>query len=205
MTLDDERKILRRELRERRRRLGAGDRLAAAAGVVQSLEQLPEFLTDPKVAGYWAIDGELPLHNVVTALRARGQTYFLPCLAGPRLLRFAAWRPGIHLEANRYGIPEPAGADLETIDGARLDVVLVPLLGFDRAGGRLGYGGGYYDTTFAALRERSDTASPVLVGIGYAAQELECIVPAAWDVRLDYVATERELVDCRAPTAGAAA
>ena len=84
----------------------------------------------------------------------------------------------------------------------------MPLLGFDRAGGRLGYGGGYYDTTFAALRERSDTASPVLVGIGYAAQELERIVPAAWDVRLDYVATERELIDCHAgadPIAGSAA
>ncbi len=196
MTLDDERKTLRSELRERRRQLGAADRLAAAAAVVQSLERLPEFLTDPRVGGYWAIDGELPLHNVVAALRTRGQQYFLPCLAGPRLLRFAAWRPGIHLEANRYGIPEPAGADVGTIDGARLDVVLVPLLGFDRRGWRLGYGGGYYDTTFAALRERSAVASPVLVGIGYAAQELERITPAAWDVRLDYVATEAELIDC---------
>ena len=198
--MDDERKSLRSELRERRRRLGAGERLSAAAAVVHSLEQLPEFMTDPRVAGYWAIDGELPLHNVVTALRARGQDFYLPCLAGPRMLRFAPWRPGIHLEPNRYGIPEPAGADVATVEGARLDVVLVPLLGFDRRGSRLGYGGGYYDATFAALRERADVASPVLVGIAYAAQELDRIIPAEWDVRLDYVATERELIDCRAPT-----
>lgn len=207
--VDDERKTLRSELRERRRRLDAGERMAAAAGVVRSLEQLPEFLTDTRVAGYWAIDGELPLHNVVGALRSRGQQFFLPCIAGPRLLRFALWRPGIGLEPNRYGIPEPVGADVEHVDAAGIEVVLVPLLGFDRHGGRLGYGGGYYDTTFAALRGREAMASPVLVGVGYAVQELERLEPADWDVRLDYVATERELIDCwpqgGEPTAGVAA
>ncbi len=207
--VDDERTILRSELRERRRRLGAGERMAAAEGLVRTLENLPEFLTDPRIAGYWAIDGELPLHHVVNALRARGQQFFLPCISAPRQLRFAAWRPGIALEPNRYGIPEPSGADVEIVDGGTLDVVLVPLLGFDRHGGRLGYGGGYYDATFAALRERSEVTSPVLVGIGYAAQELERFEPTDWDVRLDYVATERELIDCwsreREPAAGSGA
>lgn len=194
--MDDERKTLRSELRERRRRLDAGERMAAAAGVLRSLEQLPEFLTDTRVAGYWAIDGELPLHNVVTSLRSRDQQFFLPCITGPRQLRFALWRPGIHLEPNRYGIPEPAGADVVHADAGDIDVVLVPLLGFDRHGGRLGYGGGYYDATFAGLRGRTAMTTPVLVGIGYAAQELERIEPAAWDLRLDYVATERGLIDC---------
>lgn len=194
--VEDERKILRSELRERRRRLGAGERMAAAEGLVRALDNLPEFLTDPRIAGYWAIDGELPLHHVVNALRARGQQFHLPCISGPRQLRFAAWRPGIALEPNRYGIPEPSGADVETVDGNALDVVLVPLLGFDRRGGRLGYGGGYYDATFSALRARTALASPVLVGIGYAAQELERIELSEWDVRLDFVATEVELIDC---------
>ena len=196
MTLDDDRKILRSTLRARRRQLTAAQRIAAASGVARALEQLPEFLTDARVAGYWAIDGELPLHSVVASLRSRGQQFLLPCLAGTRLLRFAAWRPGIALESNRYGIPEPVAAADELLDAAALDIVLLPMLGFDRRGYRIGYGGGYYDTSLEFLRERREVAKPVLVGIAYAAQQLDVVAPAPWDVRLDYVATENELIDC---------
>ncbi|MEO8010487.1 MAG: 5-formyltetrahydrofolate cyclo-ligase [Dokdonella sp.] len=187
---------MRSELRARRRQLSAAERIAAASGVAGSLLQLPEFVTDVQVAGYWAIDGELPLHSVVASLRSRGQHYLLPRVIGPRALRFAQWRPGVALESNRYGIPEPACVDDELLDANQLDVVLLPLLGFDREGHRIGYGGGYYDATFAFLRERTQTAQPVLVGIGYDAQRVEAIVPTPWDVPLDYVATETELIDC---------
>lgn len=195
-TLDDERNTLRSALRARRRLLTAAERIEAAAGVARSLEQLPEFLTDPRVAGYWAIDGELPLHSAVASLRSRGQQFHLPCINGARRLRFAPWRPGIALEPNRYGIPEPVGVDAEQIDAAALDVVLLPMLGFDRHGSRLGYGGGYYDATLAFLRDRAETARPVLVGIAYAVQQLDWIERAEWDVPLDYIATEVELIDC---------
>ncbi len=196
MNFDDERNRLRSGLRARRRELTAAQRIEAASGVARTLEHLPEFLTDPRVAGYWAIDGELPLHSVVASLRNRGQQFLLPRLAGTRLLRFAAWRPGIALESNRYGIPEPVCADSELLAADELDVILVPLLGFDRRGHRIGYGGGYYDTSLEFLRERSEVAKPVLVGIAYAAQQLDLVEPAMWDVRLDYVATENELIDC---------
>jgi len=197
MTVNDERKSLRAVLRARRQAAPAATRIAAAAGVVAALEQLPEFLTDPLVAGYWAIDGELPLHSVVASLQQRGQQYCLPRLAGSaRLLRFVRWRAGIALESNRYGIPEPACAPADLLDAAALDVVLVPLLGFDRRGHRLGYGGGYYDATFSFLRERTQATRPLLVGVGYAMQEIETVQAAMWDVKLDYVATEKELIDC---------
>ncbi len=201
MTVEDERRLLRAELRAKRQALGATERMTAATGVAASLEQLPEFLTDPRIAGYWAIDGELPLHSVVASLQRRGQRYYLPRLAGPRLLRFAPWHPGVAFEPNRYGIPEPACAEGDLVEPSALDVVLVPLLGFDRRGHRLGYGGGYYDTSFAFLRERTEVAQPVYVGIGYAAQELDVIEASPWDVALDYVATENELIDCRAGAA----
>jgi 5-formyltetrahydrofolate cyclo-ligase len=196
MILDDERNTLRSALRARRRQLTAAERIEAAAGVARSLEQLPEFLTDARIAGYWAIDGELPLHSTVASLRSRHQQFHLPCITGTRQLRFAPWRPGIALEPNRYGIPEPAGVDDEQIDAAELDVVLLPMLGFDRRGSRLGYGGGYYDSTLAFLRERDNVARPVLVGVAYAVQQLDSIERAEWDVPLDYVATEVELIDC---------
>lgn len=198
MTLDEQRKTLRAELRARRKALGASDRIAAANGVAAQLEQLADFLVDQRVAGYWAIDGELPLHVVVANLTRRGQHYCLPRITGPRQLSFVEWRSGVELEANRYGIPEPVCTTSDLLTANELDIVLLPLLGFDRQGHRIGYGGGYYDATFACLRERDEAARPLLIGIGYAAQEVDAIEAAAWDVHLDYVATENELIDCSA-------
>jgi 5-formyltetrahydrofolate cyclo-ligase len=200
MTDMHDRSALRAELRARRAAVPAAERVAAARAVVAQLERIPEFLTDRRIAGYWATGGELPLAALMPGLRQRGQVWYLP-VAGPgRQLTFAPWRPGEATTTNRYGIPEPASRD-EAIAPGRLDVVLLPLLGFDRRGFRLGFGGGYYDRSFAFLREREGVGRPVLVGVGYALQELPAIEPAPWDVRLDYVATERELIDLTPPVA----
>lgn len=190
----DQRTALRARLRARRTALSAQERIAAASGLIAQLEQIPEFLTDRRVAGYWAVAGELPLLAVMSGLRARGQDYYLPVVDGERL-RFAPWRPGIEISTNRYGIPEPVVAATDLLAPEQMDVVLLPLLGFDRRGHRLGFGGGYYDRSFAFLRERSDVGKPVLVGVGYAVQEVDAIEAMPWDVRLDYVASERELID----------
>ena len=193
---ESERSALRKVLRERRAALGAGERIAAAGALVEHLEAIPEFLTDPNIAGYWAVAGELPLAAIIGGLRARDQLYHLPIVADDARLRFAPWQPGSAIVTNRYGIPEPAVPPDEQLAGDSMDVVLVPLLGFDRRGHRLGSGGGYYDRTFAFLRAEARPSKPLLVGIGYALQELADIEPCEWDVPLDYVATERELVDC---------
>jgi len=186
---------VRQRLRAQRAGLDARERMAAAEALAKSLEQLPEFLVDARIAGYWAVGGEMPLHAVYSSLRAREQEYFLPLLAEPDLLRFAAWQPGAALRHNRYGIPEPdvAKGDLGPNE---LDVVLLPLLGFDRKGNRLGMGAGYYDRSFAFLRDARRPARPVLVGIGYHFQEVAQIDPAEGDVRLDFIATDRELIAC---------
>ena len=174
--------------------------MAAADALARSLEQLPEFLVDARIAGYWAVGGEMPLHAVYTSLRTREQRYFLPLLAEPGLLRFAAWQPGAPLRHNRYGIPEPEVAQGD-VAPSELDVVLLPLLGFDRKGNRLGMGAGYYDRSFAFLRDAPRPARPLLVGIGYHFQELAQIAAEAWDIRLDFIATDRELIACTVPDA----
>jgi len=192
---ESERSALRKILRERRAALDAGERIAAAGALVEHLEAIPEFLTDPNIAGYWAVDGELPLAAIVGGLRARGQVYHLPVIDAEKRIVFAPWSPGMPIATNRYGIPEPSDTTRAHLAPDAMDVVLVPLLGFDRSGHRLGFGGGYYDRSFAFLRDLERPAKPLLVGIGYAAQEIEHIDPRDWDVRLDYVATERELID----------
>jgi 5-formyltetrahydrofolate cyclo-ligase len=192
------RRELRQNLAERRRALAPAERIAAAQGLRRSLEQLPEYLTDTRVAGYWATQGELPLNLVIPPLASRGQQFLLPVIGNEQHLRFAAWQNGEAVQPNRYGIPEPVDPR-ELFEPFQLDLVLVPLLGFDRRGHRLGYGGGYYDRSFAFLNQQVRPNEPLLVGIAYAFQELPQIEDAAWDVPLDFIATERELIDCTTP------
>lgn len=187
---------LRAHMRDRRMRLGAAERIEAAEGVALALERLPEFLVDRNVAGYWAVSGELPLHIAVARLRARGQNYCVPVLAGKQL-RFAHLAPRAELRANRHGIPEPVCAQAHQLAPTQLDLVLVPLTAFDRTGGRLGMGGGYYDRSFAFLRGQPRPARPLLVGIGYSFQEVPALAARTHDVPMDFIATERELIDCR--------
>lgn len=204
MSADSSRESLRARLRAVRAQLVPAERIAAASGVVASLEQLPEFLVDQRVAGYWAVGGELPLHSAVARLRARGQRYHLPILAPRHTLRFAPLLPNAVLRANRHSIPEPECASDELLAPAAIELVLLPLTAFDRRGNRLGTGGGYYDRSFAFLREAARPAQPLLVGIGYSFQEVAALDSQPWDVRLDFIATERELIDCNPPPENAA-
>lgn len=197
MNSSNTRSELRTRLRSERAQLGAVERIAAANALISTLEQLPEFLVDAHVAGYWAVGGELPLNLVPGRLHGRGQNYYLPVLVPGERLNFAIWKPGIIVHANRHGIPEPSDTGA-LMQPQQIDVVLVPVLGFDRRGNRLGAGGGYYDRSFAFLQEKIRPAQPLLVGIGYHFQELPDLAPQSWDVPLDFVATDHELVDCAA-------
>jgi len=186
----------RARLRAARSALSAAERIAAANALISTLEQLPEFLVDARVAGYWAVGGELALNVALGRLRARAQKYYLPVLATGNTLKFAEWEPSLPVRANRYGIPEPECDPVKLLSAQDIDLVLVPLLGFDRRGNRLGAGAGFYDRSFAFLQGKPRPAQPLLVGIGYHFQELPELAPQAWDVALDFVATERELIEC---------
>ncbi|HEY8230768.1 MAG TPA: 5-formyltetrahydrofolate cyclo-ligase [Rhodanobacteraceae bacterium] len=194
--MNDGRALLRARMSMRRNELDAKQRIAAAAGVLHSLENLPEFMTDANVAGYWAVRGELPLNLAVASLARRAQHYFLPALGTARQLYFAEYSTGTPVTHNRFGIPEPALPPNQRLAPRDMDVILLPLLAFDRRGHRLGTGGGWYDTSLVFLRETPRPAKPLLVGIGYALQEVEAIPAEPWDVDLDYVATDSELIAC---------
>lgn len=181
------RDALRRELRERRRQLPPATRIAGAEALAARLSALPFAPVSGPVAGYWAMDGEIALH--VWQLRLPPAVrYCLPVLGDDGLLRFAPWRPGEDLVANRYGIPEPAAA--ETLPAEVMALIVTPLVGFDGAGHRLGMGGGWYDRTLAFRRDRA--APPWLVGAGFSVQRCDALPTEAWDVPLDAVCTESD-------------
>ena len=179
-------------MRELRAAIPAATRIAAADAVAKILLRLPAIQNAHAIAGYWSIGGELPLHSLMTRLPETTR-YCLPILQPGRTLRFAPWRVGDAVVANRYGIPEPAQAAM-TLDPQALDIVLLPLLGYTRNGDRIGTGGGWYDRSFA-FRLTAPTP-PMLVGVGFACQQVDSCATQEWDVSLDAIATEHELIVC---------
>jgi 5-formyltetrahydrofolate cyclo-ligase len=194
-TAAPDKRALRAGLRAQRLALPAIDRMQAAEAIVAPLLHSPLFSRPGYVAGYWAMAGELPLHVLQMRLRP-DQVWCLPCIQPDLSLRFAPWRPGDPLVSNRYGIPEPDLAAASQLAAADMAVILLPLLAFDRAGQRLGMGAGYYDRSLGFRQQQP--APPALIGVGYAFQETALPAADTWDVRLDAVVSERELIDCTA-------
>lgn len=137
------------------------------------------------VAAYAAFGGELDPLPLLEALAAKGVALALPVVeAKAAPLVFRAWEPGAPLVQHRFGMAEPPRDAPAVVP----DIVVVPLLAFDRQGYRLGYGGGYYDRTLAALRKRGRVLA---VGVGFAVQEMPSVPRGPHDVPLDWIVTER--------------
>lgn len=177
---------LRGILRERRRGIAPPARIAAAQSLARRLLTLPLDIPPGPVAGYWALDGEIALHAWQLGL-PNDNVYCLPVLTGDTL-SFAPWRPGAPLASNRYGIPEPDVPHAELLPPEAMALVVVPVVGFDLEGHRLGMGGGWYDRSFAF--RRAGPPPPILVGAAFAAQQVDALAPAPWDVDVDAVCTE---------------
>ncbi len=178
---------LRRALAARRRCAAAAAPDAAEAVCARALAglRLPPAAV---VSGYWPLRDELDPRPLMLALAARGHRLALPVVTGKaRPLRFRAWAPGQALVAAAFGtqIP-PEGAEEITPQ-----VLLVPLLAFDRRGCRLGYGGGFYDRTLAGLRAAGGVLA---VGLAYADQACAALPVEPTDQPLDVLVTERELL-----------
>jgi 5-formyltetrahydrofolate cyclo-ligase len=166
--------------------------MAAGEAVAAALLAHPRFPADGYVAGYWAMQGEVPLHLLQMRL-PQGVAWCLPCVQEGGSLRFAPWRPGDPLVSNRYGIPEPDLAITSQLPAREMALVVLPLLGFSPDGNRLGMGGGYYDRSLAFRKDAP--APPWLVGAGYSFQKLESLAAQPWDVRLDAIATEQGIFE----------
>jgi 5-formyltetrahydrofolate cyclo-ligase len=185
----DTRAQLRRDLRARRRAIPAGERIAAAESLARRLLELPFAPSSGHVAGYWAMDGEIALHAWQLRLPP-ALVYCLPVLCPDERLRFAPWRPGAALVTNRFGIPEPDISDSSLLEPEAMALVVVPLVGFDPSGQRLGMGGGWYDRTFAF--RKALTPPPWLVGAAFATQQCADIARQPWDVVLDGICSDRD-------------
>lgn len=166
--------------------------------VLRRLRQMRAYQTAKRIAAYMPQDGELDPEPALLAALKLGKYCFMPSLHTFRHNRlwFLPWHPHARTQANKFGIPEPQQRRLR-IAAHHLDVVLVPLVGFDSQGRRLGMGGGYYDRTFSYLKLRHRWKRPMLIGIAHACQQLSELPAEAWDIRLDAVVTDQQTFCCR--------
>jgi 5-formyltetrahydrofolate cyclo-ligase len=178
--LDDRKQALRQSAKARR--LGHDPTLCGAAMAAHVLRDCPPPL-GAVVAGFWPLADEIDPRPLLHALLDRGHPVVLP-VTPPRgqALTFRRWRAGDALVPERFGTMRPTGEALAP------DLLLIPLLAFDLAGRRLGYGGGYYDRTLAELPGR------FRLGCGFAAQQMDEVPAGPYDCPLDAVATELGVV-----------
>ncbi|AXS81292.1 5-formyltetrahydrofolate cyclo-ligase [Dechloromonas sp. HYN0024] len=173
------RRALRREMVMRRSTLSDAAHAGLSARIVAHLQAA---LPRPRIVAFcWPIKHEPDVRAVIDDWTRLGAMAALPVVVAENLpLAFRAWTSETPLEPDRYGIPTPVAGDF-----LQPDLILLPLNGFDRAGYRLGYGGGYFDRTLAALSPR-----PLAVGVGFEINRLDSIRPESHDQRLDWIVTE---------------
>ena len=189
-TVDTRKSEIRREAVARRDVLPATERAAAAATI--AARPLPVAVpAGAVVSGFSPLKSEINPVPLMRVFADAGARLALPVVAGrgkPLVMR--SWTFGEPLVAGVWGIREPPATAPEVFP----DILIVPMLAFDRTGHRIGYGAGYYDMTIARLRGMKQV---IALGIAYAAQEIAQIPTTPRDARLDFVLTERETIDLR--------
>ncbi|OUS14058.1 5-formyltetrahydrofolate cyclo-ligase [Gammaproteobacteria bacterium 53_120_T64] len=187
--------INRATLRQQRRSLSARQQRRAATALGQRLSQLTLFQHARRIAYYIANDGEISPQPAIDAVWKRGRLTYLPVLHPLKIKRlyFARHQALSTLRHNRFGIPEPQLGSTSLAPLWTLDIILLPLVAFDRSGNRLGMGGGFYDRSLAALNH-SAMKRPLFIGLAHHCQEVTQLESQNWDIPLNMIVTDREII-----------
>lgn len=179
--------ILRRNMRTRRRHIPQSTRTAYDEAIRRHVLKFIEARDIKSVAAFWPIDGEPDIIPLCKKLLGRKTKIALPIVSGDNdhTMKFHLWQADTVLRNNRYGICEPQGS--AQVDLADFDLLLMPLVAWDRHGNRIGMGSGYYDRHLEKFR---NSHSPLRLGIGYSMQELDRIKKNDWDIPLHAIANE---------------
>jgi 5-formyltetrahydrofolate cyclo-ligase len=190
----DRKKALRARMRAWRDSLGGAAKVRAAEAIAERGAALVLELRGSAravVSGFASLPEELNVWPLLRRLHGAGVPLALPLVEGKRKpLVFRAWTPGDAMDRGVWGIPQPK-ADRPVLEP---DLLLVPLLAFDRTGRRLGYGGGFYDRTLAGLRARKPI---VAVGLAYDEQRIDAVPHLDYDQRVDWVLTPSGPIRCQ--------
>lgn len=187
------RPALRRKLRQARRQLSPAQQRLASRRLYRQLAHHPLFRRARHIALYLPNDGEIDPGLLLRAAQRRGKATYLPVLnPWPRTrMVFQRIEPGERLRRNRFGIFEPVIRAARQRRVWALDLLLMPLVGFDENGGRLGMGGGFYDRSLAYRSMRKKSHKPTLLGLAHECQRVDRLPLESWDVALQATVTDR--------------
>ena len=190
MSSSPEKHQLRMAARQARALVTPAERDMAGKHVSSLLVESFDF--DGKIVSvYWPIGDELDTRTFIKTASDAGVTLCLPVVLSRNApLIFRKWISEAHLEAGPHNTRHPGSDAPELVP----DILIVPLLGFNRQGVRLGYGGGFFDRTLAKVRKNKEILA---IGLAYAVQEMAKLPVDAHDQPLDWVVTEREVINCR--------
>jgi 5-formyltetrahydrofolate cyclo-ligase len=183
---------LRRQLKAARNAYKPAERRKAARGALRLALRHGLLLRAQRIGFYLPQGGEFDAQPLLNQALWMQRECYLPVLPRRgRVMRFGRVGRNTRMTKNRYGIAEPK--DARALRARQLDLLLMPLVGFDQQGYRLGMGGGYYDATLAFMQHRRLWRKPRLVGVAYECQRVERLPHDPWDMPLDAVLTERQL------------
>jgi 5-formyltetrahydrofolate cyclo-ligase len=180
---------LRKQLRAARRSLGAAEHRRLSAMATATVMRHRLFSAGKRVALYLPFDGELDTSTLIGAAQQRGVELFVPVIADRRHRRLRFYRLEGQVEPGVFGISVPR-LRANPISPQWLDLIIVPLVGVDGDGRRLGLGGGFYDRALQFRRRRRCWLGPHLMGLAFDCQRTRLEFAEAWDVRLNSLATE---------------
>ncbi|WP_206019612.1 5-formyltetrahydrofolate cyclo-ligase [Pseudomaricurvus alkylphenolicus] len=185
---------MRRSLRAKRRALSSREQKLAARRLCRLLLCQPLFIRSRHIAFYLPNDGEIDPRPLIVAAQRLGKHCYLPVLAPGNVNRlwFVRYTDSTPMVKNRYGISEPRPDFRRRRRAQDLDLVLLPLVGFDRFGGRMGMGGGFYDRSFS-FKQHVNAHKPYLIGLAHGCQQVDRLKLASWDIPLGAVATDGDL------------
>jgi 5-formyltetrahydrofolate cyclo-ligase len=179
-----ERNLLRRTLRQARQSISQADQYLASEKVLLRIGRHSLFRKATSFSAYLPSDGEINLTPLIKMGLKRGKRCYLPVIDGKSLV-FCRYRIGDPLAKSRYGLLEPL--KINSLAASKIDLLLIPLVGFDRQGNRLGMGGGFYDRALQHIRFHNKNN---LWGIGHRSQLIAEVKKRSWDVRLNGVFTD---------------
>lgn len=176
----------------RRRQLSSEQQHQAAKSLARLTPLIKAVRKANHIALYLARDGEINPALLMAKLSRMGKLCYLPVLSQGKKLQFRRFRPVTRLIPNRLGIPEPRTGKL--VCARELDVVLMPLVGFDQRGSRLGMGGGFYDRSFSFKSVRNRCRAPRLIGLAHQCQRVDHLPIEPWDIPVWSIATGQGLI-----------
>jgi 5-formyltetrahydrofolate cyclo-ligase len=183
---------IRKQLRAARRSLSPGDHARHSTLAAKALMRLPAFAAGKRIAVYLPFDRETDTAPLIAAARRRGVRVFVPIVSDRRHARMRFHALQGKTTPGEFGIAVPRRTG-RPIAAQWLNLIVVPLVGADCDGCRLGMGGGYYDRALAFRRRRSSWKGPRLVGLAFECQRTKLKFAQPWDVRLNSLATESGL------------